>query len=211
MNPPLKKKALPKKSTTVIKHPSRVTRRVRAQIFGQKGCVLWLTGLSGSGKSTVAFALEEHLVRKKHQAFVLDGDNLRHGLNKDLGFSPRDRSENIRRVAEVAGLFADSGVIAIVAFISPIRTDRDRARESIGTDRFFEIFMDVPLAVAEERDPKGLYKKARAGEIESFTGITAPYENPINPAMILRTDTTTLEGCVAELEKLLASRGMLSA
>ena len=149
--------------------------------------MVWLTGLSGAGKSTLATAVEAALIRAGHAACVLDGDNLRHGLNADLGFSPEDRRENIRRAGEVAALFADAGLIVIAAFISPYRAGREAAREAIGAARFLEVFLDAPLAVCERRDPKGLYRRARAGEIAEFTGISAPYEPPEAPALTLDT------------------------
>ena len=155
--------------------------------MGQRGCVVWFTGLSGSGKSTLARALEERLVSSGHLVYVLDGDNIRHGLNCDLGFSPEDRNENIRRIGEVAALFRDAGIVVLTAFISPYRADRDLARQAVGEDRFLEVFVDAPLATCEERDPKGLYVKARAGEIPEFTGLTAPYEEPPNPALVVNT------------------------
>jgi adenylyl-sulfate kinase len=160
--------------------------------MGQRGCVLWLTGLSGSGKSTVAGALEKTLVDSGRIAYVLDGDNVRHGLNSDLGFAAGDRAENIRRVGEVAALFADAGIIVITAFISPYREDRRRAREAVAPKTFIEVFIDAPVEICEQRDPKGLYRKARSGELAQFTGIDAPYEAPEKPEMVLRTHEHTL-------------------
>jgi adenylyl-sulfate kinase len=151
------------------------------EALAKRGAVVWLTGLSGSGKSTVAQALAEVLSRAGHNAYVLDGDRLRTGLNADLGFSPDDRAENIRRAGEVAALFADAGVIAIAAFISPYRVGRDAARRAAGAQRFIEVFLDTPIKECERRDPKGLYRRARAGEIADFTGISAPYEPPPDP------------------------------
>lgn len=162
---------------------------------GHRGGVLWLTGLSGSGKSTLALGVEQALHQLGYQAYVLDGDNVRAGLNKDLGFSPQDRSENIRRIAEVAALFAQSGTLAITAFISPYQEDRDIAREIIG-DGFHEVFVDAALNVCEDRDPKGLYKRARAGEIPEFTGISAPYEAPVQPELIVDTGQLLIEPSV---------------
>ena len=155
--------------------------------------VLWFTGFSGSGKSTLARAVEEQLFEKGNISYVLDGDNIRHGLNKNLGFSPEDREENIRRIGEVENLFADSGVIAMTAFISPYSKDRDKARELAPEGRFIEVYVKVPLEVAESRDPKGLYKKARAGEIKEFTGIDAPYEEPLNAELVIDTSEHSLE------------------
>jgi adenylylsulfate kinase len=167
-----------------------ITPTQRALRNGHKGAVVWLTGLSGSGKSTISRALEHEIFRHNMSVYVLDGDNIRHGLNSNLGFSPGDRVENIRRVAEVARLMADSGLIVITAFISPYRADRQRAREIVkrGGHDFYEVFVDAPLAVCEERDPKNLYKKARAGEIKEFTGIDAPYEAPVDADVTVHTD-----------------------
>jgi bifunctional enzyme CysN/CysC len=169
--------------------PSTVGRSERAALKGQKACVLWLTGLSGSGKSTIANVVESRLHAMGRHTYLLDGDNVRHGLNKDLGFTAEDRVENIRRIAEVAKLMADAGLIVITAFISPFRAERQMAKRLIGLE-FREIFVDVPLRVAEERDPKGLYRKARRGELKNFTGIDSPYEPPETPDM--RIDTTLL-------------------
>jgi bifunctional enzyme CysN/CysC len=194
------------KSTNIFWSEGEVTGKKRALRNGHRGAVVWLTGLSGSGKSTIAHALERELFSQNMQTYVLDGDNVRHGLNSNLGFSPEDRLENIRRVSEVARLMADSGVVVITAFISPYRIDRRRAREIAleGGIDFVEIFVNAPLAVCEERDPKALYKKARAGEIKDFTGIDAPYEAPEDPEIVVHTDRETLNESVTEvLEKLL--------
>jgi len=164
--------------------------------MGQKESVFWFTGLSGSGKSTLARGCEKKLIERGRSVFVLDGDNLRHGLNSDLGFSPADRSENIRRVAEVAALMADAGLIVLTAFISPYRRDREEARRIIGPGRFFEIYLDVPLSVCEVRDPKKLYKRARTGEIPDFTGISAPYEPPPNPDLRVNTAVGRVDNCI---------------
>ncbi len=196
-------------STNVTKQKSQVEREERASLLGQRGAVVWLTGLSGSGKSTLAYALERALVSGGHAAFVLDGDNLRHGLNSDLGFSPADRDENIRRVGEVAALFAEAGVIAIAAFISPYQAGREHARQAVGTDRFIEVYLDVPVEVCEQRDPKGLYKRARAGEIKEFTGISAPYERPESPELALDTDHRDVKSCVADIMERLSQGGFL--
>lgn len=171
-------------------HDNTVTREAKEKLFKQKGKVFWFTGLSSSGKSTIANATEHKLHELGYKTMVLDGDNIRMGLCKDLGFSPQDRSENIRRISEVAKLFAESGTIVLTAFISPYREDREMARSIIGPD-FIEIFVDTPLDVCEARDPKGLYKKARAGEIKGFTGIDSPYEAPLRPDMII--DTTLVD------------------
>ena len=177
------------------RHDGVVTRADRERRLGQRGVVVWLTGLSGAGKSTLARALEERLTRDGRLVVVLDGDNLRHGLCADLGFSAADRSENIRRVGHVASLFADAGVIVVTAFLSPFRADRELARKVLGDD-FVEVFVDAPLAVCEARDPKGLYRKARAGEIAEFTGISSPYEPPLRPHVHLRTDQGPLASSV---------------
>jgi adenylylsulfate kinase len=176
-----------------------VTRQAREQLNGHRGVTIWLTGLSGSGKSTIARALEAELFARNCRVYVLDGDNIRLGLNRDLGFSPEDRTENIRRIGEVAKLFTDAGSFAISAFISPYRKDRDGVRESCGPGDFIEVFLDCALEVCEVRDPKGLYRKARRGEIKEFTGISAPYEPPLNPEIVLRTGAATVHACVQQL------------
>jgi adenylylsulfate kinase len=189
-------------------HQTLVSTEDRQKCTGQKGCVVWLTGLSGSGKSTIACELERSLVDAGHLAYILDGDNIRHGLNSDLGFSPEDRTENIRRISEVAALFADAGVIAITSFISPYRADRDRARAAVAPNKFFEIHLDVPVTICEGRDPKGLYKKARAGEIAEFTGISAPYEPPAAPELVLRTHELSVEEAASRIIALLKKAGI---
>jgi adenylylsulfate kinase len=177
-------------ATNITWHEGHVDGRIRQELLKQRGATVWLTGLSASGKSTLAFTLEHALMQEGKLAYVLDGDNIRHGLNYNLGFSAADRSENIRRVAEVARLFADAGLIVITAFISPYRCDRDNARalHERGGVPFFEVFVDAPLEVCEQRDPKGLYAKARAGQIKQFTGIDDPYEPPLRPELVVRTD-----------------------
>lgn len=174
-------------NTNIIKHEHSVSVTERNRLYGHKSPVIWLTGLSGSGKSTVAGLLEKELHSLGLNVYILDGDNVRLGLNKDLGFTDEDRNENIRRIAEVANLMSDSGTITITAFISPFREERDKAKEIIGEDNFIEVFVDAPLDVCEYRDPKGLYKKARAGEIPMFTGIDSPYEPPLDPHMVVDT------------------------
>ena len=181
------------KATNITWHGAEVTKEEREQATGQKGCVIWLTGLSGSGKSTVARRVEQLLLERGVFTYVLDGDNVRHGLNKDLGFSPADRTENIRRIGQVANLFADSCCITLTAFISPYREDRDQARSLLPEGRFIEALMKVPLELCEERDPKGLYKKARAGVIPQFTGISAPYEEPLKAELEITTECTVDE------------------
>ncbi len=181
------------KATNITWHKHKVSREEREKLLGQKGVILWFTGLSGSGKSTIANEVSHRLHQMGRLSYILDGDNIRHGLNKDLGFSPEDRAENIRRISEVANLFADAGIITITAFISPYRKDRDFCRKLAGEGRFIEIYVKASVETCEKRDPKGLYKKARAGEIKEFTGISAPYEEPLNPEIILDSDNLTIE------------------
>jgi adenylylsulfate kinase len=187
------------KSRNITWHPGMVTKADRENITGHKACTIWMTGLSGSGKSTLAVALEKKLWDRGVRAYVLDGDNIRHGLNKDLGFSPKDRAENIRRIGEVAKLFTDAGVINVTAFISPYRADRDSVRALMESGDFIEVHVDCSVEVCERRDVKGLYKKARAGEIPEFTGISAPYEAPLNPELTVHTDKYSEEECLAQL------------
>ena len=186
-------------SANITREKELVATAERERLLGQRGATIWLTGLSGSGKSTIAKHLEKRLIELGHPAYILDGDNIRHGLNRDLGFSAEDRAENIRRIAEVARLFNEAGLLVITAFISPYRRDRDHAREVIGSDRFFEIHVSTPLAVCEKRDPKGLYRKARAGEIREFTGISAPYEPPERPALAVDAAVDDVEACVEQI------------
>jgi len=181
------------KATNVVWHPHTIKKEDRESLLKQKGVVLWYTGLSGSGKSTIANEVAFKLHSKGKLAYVLDGDNIRHGLNKDLGFSPEDRKENIRRISEVATLFSDAGFIAMTAFISPYRVDRNFCRELAGDGRFLEIYCKASLDTCEKRDPKGMYKKARAGIIKQFTGIDAPYEAPENPEIVIDTDKYNIE------------------
>jgi adenylylsulfate kinase len=198
------------KSTNITWHEGHVTRKEREKILGQRGVTIWLTGLSGSGKSTVATAAEQVVLGKGKLAYVLDGDNVRHGLNKNLGFSPEDRTENIRRIGEVAKLFNDSGIVVFTAFISPYREDRDAVRELMAEGDFVEVLVDADVATCEERDPKGLYKKARAGEIPEFTGISAPYEAPERPELVLDTGVQSLQESVEQLVGYLEEKGYLS-
>lgn len=187
----------------LVWHYSHITPAQREQALAQRPLTIWLTGLSGSGKSTLAFALEHALFSLRRITYTLDGDNVRHGLCRDLGFSESDRSENIRRIAEVAHLMNDAGLIVITSFISPYREDRELARQIIGQERFLEIHVSTPLSTCEQRDPKGLYRKARAGELPNFTGISAPYEPPTAPALTLDTSITSLERCLEQLVELL--------
>jgi adenylyl-sulfate kinase len=189
---------------TVIWHAGQVTGEERALLLGQRSVTLWLTGLSGAGKSTIACALERRLLDGGHAAYVLDGDNVRHGLNRDLGFSPEDRTENIRRIAEVARLLNDAGLIVISAFISPYREDREMARSIVGQADFLEVHVNTPIEVCEERDPKGMYKLARAGELPAFTGVSAPYEPPSAPECSIDTAVKSVDECLELLMKLLA-------
>lgn len=197
-------------ATNITWHPN-LTHSERKELRKQSGCTIWLTGLSASGKSTIACALEQLLLNKGLSAYRLDGDNIRFGLNKDLGFSEQDRNENIRRISEVSKLFADSCTIAITSFISPYRIDRDKARElhKEGELKFIEVYVDVPLEVAEQRDPKGLYKKAREGIIKEFTGISAPYEAPVSPELHLRTDQQSVEECALQIYEYLVKEGLI--
>ncbi|MFO7775099.1 MAG: adenylyl-sulfate kinase [Candidatus Hydrogenedentota bacterium] len=197
------------KATNITWHEADVRKEDRERLNGHKAVTLWFTGLSGSGKSTLAHAVENALFERKCRTYVLDGDNVRHGLNKDLGFSPADREENIRRIGEVAKLFTQAGVINLTAFISPYRADRDQARNIAEDGTFFEIYVKCALDVCEERDPKGLYKKARAGEIAEFTGVSAPYEEPNEPEIVVDTGEQSVEECTAEILNALADRGVI--
>lgn len=183
----------------ITKHTHEVSTHDRARFFKHAGAILWLTGLSGAGKSTLAMNLEKRLHALGYACYTLDGDNLRTGLNSDLGFSKLDRSENIRRVGEVAALFADAGLICIAAFISPYRADREVARAAARIHKFCEIYLDADLEVCESRDPKGLYKKARSGLVKNFTGIDAPYEIPLNPELVVNTRLQPVEAASDEL------------
>jgi len=197
------------KSTNVVWHHATVTRKRREEQNGHKGTILWFTGLSGSGKSSLAHAVEEQLHQRGCRTFVLDGDNVRHGLCSDLGFSVEDRVENIRRISEVAKLFLEAGVIVLTAFISPFRAERAAARKVAPHGDFLEIFCDSPIEVCESRDVKGLYKRARAGEIPEFTGISSPYEAPTSPELKIATGEDAIESCVDQVLQLLTERGVL--
>ena len=198
------------KSTNITWHQSEIDQAAREELLKQKGCVIWFTGLSGSGKSTIANQVAVRLHQSGRITYVLDGDNIRHGLNKNLGFSPEDRQENIRRIGEVAKLFADAGLITTTAFISPYRQDRDAVRDIMSPDRFIEVFVDCPLEVCENRDPKGLYKKARAGELKGFTGIDAPYEAPQSPELVVNTNELDVAGCTEQVIAYLMVHGLTS-
>jgi adenylylsulfate kinase len=197
------------KATNITWHDAHVSQEDREKLLNQKGAVLWFTGLSGSGKSTLANAVALKLHTGGHVTYVLDGDNIRHGLNKNLGFSPEDREENIRRIGEVGKLFADAGVIAMTAFISPYKADRTTARTLLPEGRFIEVYCACDLSVCEKRDPKGLYKKARAGEIKQFTGIDAPYEAPEKPEIFVDTGKNSLEVCIEKVLQYLKDKGMI--
>lgn len=196
-------------STNVVWHHATVTRARREAQNGHRGAILWFTGLSGAGKSTLAHAVEESLHQMGCRTFVLDGDNVRHGLCGDLGFSAHDRVENIRRVGEVAKLFMEAGVIVLTAFISPFRAERERVRGMAQHGDFIEIYCDSPIEVCELRDVKGMYKKARAGQIAEFTGITSPYETPINPEMTVNTGMADLGECVNSVLSEMTIRGII--
>jgi adenylylsulfate kinase len=195
-------------STNLTWHQAAVSKDDRARQKRQKPCVIWFTGLSGAGKSTLANALERALFERGHHCYLLDGDNVRHGLNRDLGFSDADRVENVRRIAEVAKLLVDAGLIAMTAFISPFRADRQLARDLLPADEFIEVHVATSLAVCEQRDPKGLYRKARAGQIPNFTGIDSAYEAPVSPELVVDTGAEDLERCVQSLLAYLEQRGI---
>lgn len=197
-------------SSDVVWHQSAVSRQERQQLNGHKPVLLWYTGLSGSGKSTIANAVDRLLFSRQVHSYVLDGDNVRHGLNGDLGFSDGDRVENIRRITEVAKLMVDAGLVVSTAFISPFRADRAQARELVGEGQFLEVYIDTPLSVCEQRDPKGLYQKARAGVIKNFTGIDSAYEAPESPEIHLHTDQFSIEECAEQVIAALIERGILS-
>ena len=197
------------KGTNLTWHGANVTNEERIAAVGQTGCVVWLTGLSASGKSTIARRAEQILLERGYMVYVLDGDNIRMGLNKDLGFSPADRTENIRRIGEVAKLFADACVVTITAFISPYRDDRDKVRAIMPEGAFLETWVDASVEVCEGRDPKGLYKKARAGQIPEFTGVSAPYEEPLAPELVLKSGEMDVEACALALLEHLRAKGFL--
>jgi adenylylsulfate kinase len=179
------------KATNVVWHEGHVSRAKRESILNQRGCIIWLTGLPSAGKSTIAFTVEHILMEQGRLAYVLDGDNVRHGLNKNLGFSAEDRAENIRRIGEVGKLFTDAGLLTFTSFVSPYKSDRDAVRALMAEGDFVEVYIDTPVELCEERDPKGLYQKARTGEIPNFTGVSDPYEPPDHPELVIQTATCT--------------------
>jgi adenylylsulfate kinase len=195
----------------IVWHSHNVDKKERAAIKDQKPCILWFTGLSGSGKSTIANAVEAALNQKGKHTYLLDGDNIRMGLNKGLGFSDEDRVENIRRIGEVSKLFIDSGLIVLTAFISPFQKERDSVRKLVEKDEFIEIFIDTPLEICESRDPKGLYKKARRGEIPNFTGISSPYEAPTKPEIHIKNDKISIEDVTQQIVDYLQKKGYFHA
>ena len=197
------------KPKNVFWHEGKIKKEDREKLLGQKGVIVWFTGLSASGKSTVACEVERRLFEENKLAYVLDGDNIRHGLNKDLGFSPEDREENIRRIGEVAKLFSDAGLIALTAFISPYKKDREKVRYLVKNDEFIEVYVKCPIDVLKKRDPKGMYEKALRGEVKEFTGISAPYEEPDNPELILETDKETIDQSVNKVMEYLKTQGVI--
>lgn len=197
------------KTENTVWHTQQVSKTQRAELKQQKSCLLWYTGLSGSGKSTIANAVDALLFQHKCHSYLLDGDNVRHGLNGDLGFSDEDRVENIRRISEVAQLFVDAGLIVSTAFISPFAADRAMAAAKLSTGEFIEVFIDTPIAICEQRDPKGLYKKARAGEIKDFTGIDSTYEAPENPTIHIDTSDKSIEQCAQQVVDYLVEHGFI--
>jgi len=193
----------------IVWHNQNVTKEKREELLNQKPCILWFTGLSGSGKSTIANAVEHELFKRGVKTYLLDGDNVRHGLNKDLGFSKIDRIENIRRIGEVSKLFVDSGLIVLTAFISPFKSDRQIAKSLVKYNEFVEVFVNTPLKICESRDPKGLYQKARNGDIKNFTGIDSPYEEPLEPRIELQTDKLNIRQCCDKIIKYLIKYGYI--
>jgi len=197
------------KSSNTVWHNATVTRVKREVLNDHKSVLIWFTGLSGSGKSTLAHTVEEKLYQRHCRTFVFDGDNVRHGLCSDLGFSDKDRIENIRRIGEMARLFLEAGIISLTAFISPFRNDREFVRNLVGADRFIEVYCNCPIEVCEKRDVKGLYKRAKAGEIKDFTGISSPYEEPAQPELALNTGTEPLESCADAIVDYLHKRAFI--
>lgn len=197
------------KATNIVRHEGHVSRQQRERLLRQQGVLIWFTGLPSSGKSTIAYTVEHALVASGHLAYVLDGDNIRFGLNKNLGFSADDRAENIRRIGEVGKLFVDGGFLTLASFVSPYRADRDGVRALMAEGDFVEIFVNTPIELCEERDPKGLYKKARAGEIPNFTGVSDPYEEPEKPELVIETDTVTPSEAAAQVIDLVEKMGKI--
>jgi adenylylsulfate kinase len=200
-------------ATNITWHEGHVDREQRNKLLRQRGATIWFTGLPSSGKSTIAFTFEHALVERGHLAYVLDGDNIRHGLNKNLGFSPADRNENIRRIGEVAKLFADAGLLTCTSFISPYRADRDQARQihdAAGLP-FIEVYVQASVELCEKRDPKGLYKKARAGELKEFTGVSAPYEEPLHPELVIDSGELSPQDATSLLMLYLSAQGLVDA
>lgn len=196
-------------STNITWHDSAITKEQRQIKLGQRSFVLWFTGLSGSGKSTLSVALEQYLFEQGYQVYRLDGDNIRHGLNNNLGFSPADRTENIRRIGEVSKLFVDAGIIVMTAFISPYRADRDLVRTMLASAEFVEVYVECSVAACERRDSKGLYAKARAGEIKDFTGVSAPYEAPLHPEITINTEQQDVSAALTKLVQTIRDQGYL--
>lgn len=196
-------------SKNIVWHKAQITKRDRLRLNGHKSAILWFTGFSGAGKSSLSVAVEKELHKRGIRTYVLDGDNVRHGLNSNLGFSSEDRAENIRRIGEVSKLFVDAGVMTLTAFISPYREDRNMVREMVEDGEFLEIYVKCALEECEKRDPKGLYKKARNGEIKGFTGIDAPYEAPVNPELVVETDKETLRESVLAVLNFLQEKGYI--
>ena len=199
------------KATNIVWHEGHVSRQQRESLLEQKGVLVWLTGLPSSGKSTIAFTVEHALVERGRLAYVLDGDNVRHGLNKNLGFSAEDRAENIRRIGEVGKLFADSGTITLSSFVSPYAADRDAVRALMEEGDFLEVFIDTPIELCEQRDPKGLYAKARTGEIPNFTGVSDPYEPPTRAELVIETASCSAEEAAGSIIGMLEERGVIAA
>lgn len=197
-------------TTHIVWHEGHVSRWQREDLLQQRGVLVWLTGLPSSGKSTIGFTAEHLLVELGYLAYVLDGDNIRHGLNKHLGFSAEDRAENIRRIGEVGKLFVDAGFIVLTSFVSPYKADRAAVRALVDAEDFLEIYIDTPIELCEERDPKGLYKKARAGEISNFTGVSDPYERPENPELVIETADCTPQEAALKIISLLKERGKIA-
>jgi adenylylsulfate kinase len=199
------------RATNITWHEGSVTRDQRQGLLNQKGVTIWMTGLPSSGKSTIACIVEQMLLHRGKLAYRLDGDNVRHGLNRNLGFSAEDRAENIRRIGEVAKLFTDAGIITLTSFISPYRKDRDAVRATMPADQFIEVYIKVSLETAEKRDPKGLYKKARAGQLKGFTGIDDPYEAPEAPEIVIDTEAMSAQGAADHIVQFLQQRNLLQA